>query len=353
MKTVIYKKLDKKLQDDWEALWRRVSYANYVNSPQWFLSVVEAFRPKDYVIIATYDSNKLVAVGALVEEKRYGVNVFATAPADFVCGMPFLVDFKNKKILAAFLDGVRKIGSVILDNVSDDGAMAIKRAMKNTDLIPYSLNYYLKLEKDSKGEVLIRNRKKLIRQIRNIESEFVLKNFNGIDTGVLKNVFELDNKSRKHKRGYSAFSDKKIKIFFELLAKKYAEVLTVNILYFRNQPIAYEMGYLVGNTYFGNQMAFVEDYSRYYPGKVLIVKLIDSLNTKGVRRFDLGSGDNFLKRSLTTDYSKLYKVIISDNIFLRIYVTNVYKYKDKVYNLLKENTGAYSFYKKLRKFIGT
>lgn len=352
MKTLIYKELNERLLGDWKALWHRANYANYVNSPQWFLSVVETFQPKSYVIIATYDKAKLVAIGALVKEKRYGIGVYTTAPSDFVCGLPFLVDIQNRRILNSFAGGIGKVGSIVLDNVAKRDAEAVERAVKNTALTPFSLNFYLEFQNSSSGEVLISNRKKLMHQVRSIEKEFVLKDFSGGETGILKKVFELDSRSRKHKRGYDVFSDKKIMNFFKLLAEKYKEVLKVNILYFRSEPIAYEMGYLISNTYFGNQMAFVDDFSRFSPGKVLIAKLMDSLNTKGVRKFDLGSGDSRLKRSLAKDYSQLYKVVISDNLILRMYINNVYRYRNKTYSLLQRNMTIYSIYRKLRKVVG-
>src|SRR5436190_23787405 len=98
MKALIYKTIDQDFIKEWETLWRNSISANYVNSPQWFLSVLETFEYKNFAIVAVYSKENLVAVAALVKEKKYGIPCYTIAPGDFSCAFPFLFDLSNKEI---------------------------------------------------------------------------------------------------------------------------------------------------------------------------------------------------------------------------------------------------------------
>lgn len=351
MKTEIYRTVDQKLLSRWLRLWQNSEYANYINGPQWFVSVMESFPFKKYVVIATYKRGRLVAIGALVEDRRYGLDILSTVPSDFVNGFPFLVNVKNKTILQSFMGSFGKLPVIVLDNVPREYSKIIKSTRQEIGTIPYGLNFRLSLGHDL-NSYFNRHRSQLVRATRGKEEKFRLRVYSGHNKKALETVFNIDDNSRKVDRGYGTFTDKNIKKFYESLATNFKENFKINILFYENTPIAYEMGFLVGSTYYGSQIAFTSKFYSYTPGKVLAVYLVESLARRKIAVVDFGSGDNHLKRAITDTYRELDKVIISKNPIVRIYLISAYKYKDKIFKYLYSNKNAYYVYRKARKIFG-
>src|SRR3989344_5730682 len=351
MKTIIYKKIESKLLQDWVYLWENSPYANYVNSPYWFLSVMENFKYKDYVIICVYKSNHLAALVALIKEKKYCVDFYTVPPGDFVCGTPFLVDPKDAKIMRVLVKKLLETGNIFIDNVPEDIIACLKKNTSEIDFASYSLNYYMSLHKDETGQVFIRNKKKLMRRAHDIEEKLKLKSFNGENPDILKIAFAIDQESRKKTRGYNAFSCEDTKGFYGSLAKHFKKNLLINILYNGNKPIAYEMGFVVGSTFFCSQISSLKEYDRYSLGRVLLIKLFEDLVTKNVNTIDFGSGDDHVKKSFTKEYRALYKVIISKKIVIRNYLKITYQCKNIMFNYLQHHMTAYSLYRNIKTLL--
>src|SRR6185312_9663597 len=109
MKTVIYRNYDQNILKEWQSLWEKSAYASYVNSSDWFLSVIEIFGYKKYGIIALYEGEKLAAIGALVEESKYGIPCYTIAPGNFACGLPFLIDIQDSQAIKSFTEALSEL----------------------------------------------------------------------------------------------------------------------------------------------------------------------------------------------------------------------------------------------------
>lgn len=352
MKAVIYKKIEQEVIKDWEELWRTSSFANYTNAPQWFLSVIEAFHYKDFAIIAIYQNEQMVAVGALVKEKKFGIDCYTVAPQDFACGIPFLFDFHDSKISKFFAEKLLDLGNIFLGNISEKFLNEFSTHTRYIKRIAFSLNYYLSLEKDTNNNVIIRNRKKLLNEARNVLEQLQFRTFNGDTRKGLDTIFDIDLQSRKQTRGYSTFSDNQIKGFYKILAAHFQKNFLVGILYFETKPIAYGMGFLVGSTFFYNQMAYLADLRQYSPGKVLMVRLIDYLGaTKNIEAFDFGSGDSFVKKLITDESNVLYQVILSKNTFVLNYLFLICTLRKYAYDRLSKNMKTYTFYRRIKNIL--
>ncbi len=352
MQATIYTSLEPKLLSEWSSLWKKSSVANFINSPHWFLSVLDAFHYTDFVIIAIKREEELVAIAGLIKEKRYGVNFYTTPPGDFVCGTPFLFDSEDHEAVQLLTENILEIGHVFLDNVPETLVVSLKTHTSSLAVTPYSINLYLDFQKDEKGKVIIPKRKRLMREAKSVEEKFNLTSFTGENPEIFETCFQIDAKSRKFSRGYNAFSDDQTQVFYQSLAKYFKKYLLINILSFEEKPIVYEMGFLIGKTYFGSQIAFDENFRDYAPGKVLEVKLIEYLSTIDVTRIDYGSGDNYIKRTLTSEFNQLYKVVITKNVFIRIYIKVIYQLRDYIFNALQKHVRVYSVYRSIRKTIG-
>lgn len=347
MKAVIYKTLDKQLQEQWLTLWKKSPYANYTNSPQWLLSVTETFGHSEYVCIAVYEADELVAIGALIKKRKYNTTIYTVEPGDFISGIPFLIDIANKKVVKTFVKALVSLKVVLLDNVAEEFVEVLEKNTSALDKIPQAPNYYLPILKDKEGKAIIENRKALMRRVKNIQEQFVLRSFDGTKAEGIETAFEIDNMSHKQSGGYNTFATETTKDFFRNLAKYFQKNICFNILYFENTPIAFEIGFIAGKTYFGNQISFLADYKQYSPGKVLVTRLIEHLASININKMDLGSGDAHIKRLIANDHRQFYHVILSNNKLLINFIKYRKIVKSYTYNQLKSHPNIYAVYRKI------
>ncbi len=353
MKIIRYTNLENNLLNDWLDLWKRSKFANYANGPQWFISVLETFHYANFIILAIYEEDTLLGIASLIKEKKVGVAVYTLPPGDFVLGIPFLIDYQNKKIMEELLNQLLQTGTIVLDNISEQYLTELKKYTSEIEYTQNSINYFMYFNKDEKGNVLIRKKNKLLKPARNIEKKLSMKFFNGETSGdILDIVFSIDGKGRRETRGYSAFSSKLTRNFYLSLAKRLKNNLLINILYFEQEPIAYEIGFLLGTTYIGSQIASLKAYDNYSILRVFLVKLIDYLNSIHVEKLDFGSGDAAIKRSFSKEYRKLYRVVISQNSAARFYLKIIYILRHNLFELLKQHMKIYMAYRNIRKVIG-
>jgi len=348
MKAVIYQTLDNQLEKEWLTLWKKSPYANYTNSPQWLFSVTETFGYSQYVCIAIYEKNELVAIGALIKKRKYNTTIYTVEPGDYISGIPFLIDITNKKVVKAFVQALLSLNVVLLDNVAEEFVEIFKKNTPAMDIIPQAPNYYLSILKDKEGKVIIENRKELMRRVRNIEEKFVLRAFDGTMSEGIQTAFKIDNMSHKQSGGYNTFSTKTTKTFFKNLAKNFQKNMSFNILYFENTPIAFEIGFIANKTYFGNQISFLAEYKQYSPGKVLVTRMIEHLASIKINKMDLGSGDAHIKRLIAKDHRQFYHMIISDKKLLISYIKFRKFIKSYAYTQLKSHANIYSTYRKIK-----
>lgn len=346
MKIEIYKKFDTDLQEKWLNLWKSVSYANYTNSPQWFLSVIESFGYKDFVIIAIYQEEELVAIGGLVKVKKFGLPCYTVAPGDFVLGIPFIIDPSDSGVRKNFFASLRNLGTVYLENIPEMFLASVKnKAGISTMCSTVNLYFPIHIENNM---VTIPKRSRLLNRIRGIEDDFTMKYFTGENAEKLDLIYSIDKESSKQNKGYNVFNNKKIKEFYKNLAKNFREDFYIHILFFKEKPIAYYIGFLVNNTYYWSQNAFISEYSNYSPGKILLVKIIDFFGLKNVKEINFGSGDYRIKRLFTDEYVNLYNVVISNSSLNENYIKNFTKIKNFAYHSLQKNAKLYSLYRKVK-----
>src|SRR5260221_10432785 len=191
MKTEIYKTLDKQVLKDWQALWEKSPNANYSNSPQWLLSAIDTFGYKDYAIIAVYEDEKLISAGALIKEKRYGLDFYTIAPGDFVCGVPFLIELSNAEVVLEFRKKLVTLGNILLSNIPEEFIEAFGENYSPMQSSLQTVNYFFRIVKDNTGKALIAKRGKLIHGIREIQEKVTLRSFSGETMDGLDIAFKL------------------------------------------------------------------------------------------------------------------------------------------------------------------
>ena len=349
MKIKIYTKIDPNFIKEWQSFWNKSLYANYANSPQWFLSVIESFSYKDYAIVAIYEEEQLKAVAPLIKKKKYGIDVYTTPPEDFVCGLPFLVDIHEESLMNMLLSQISELGVVYISNSPEQLSQVIKNNTNKSTLFKSTLNFFMLLEKDASGQVVIKNRNKIMRKAQDIERDIHIITYDcSSSIDALKIAFTIDNLSTKKSKGYNVFADEKIRTFFKSLAKKYQEKLLIHVLYDKTKPIGYSIGFAINNVFYGNQLATVAGYEKYSLGRILFIKLIESFNVRNVEKIDFGSGEDYIKKSFTKDYQALYTIIISKYRHIHMYFNMILRFNYLTYNFLQQHPDIYAIYRRLK-----
>ena len=348
MRAVVYIKLTEKVFNEWELLWKRSPNATYANSPYWFKTILECFEYNNYKVITLYKNRTLKGVLGLVRIYKYGIGVYTLPPTDHVCGIPFLVDIDDTQSVSKMYDEILKQGVVYFENMPEYMIDRLKKINSNLHAHPMSVNYHLILQKNSQGTADFANRKELLRRVKKEKESFTFKSYSGSSVLGLKTVYKIDNISRKQTRGYNVFADPIMRKFYETLGKIFSTLMRINILYYQTSPIAYEIGFVAGNRYYGNQLGFAEEFKNYSPGKVISAFLGDYLLSKGFREIDFGSGNSHLKHLLTNTKRKLYVVVLSQNRGSAFYIHHASKMRNILFDTIEQHKRIYTGYRKMK-----
>ncbi len=350
MRTVLYTNIDEKVITEWQSLWEKTSDANYTNSPQWFLSVLETFNYTRYAVIAIYEKDALIAIAGLIKEKSYGTDVYTVAPSDFVCGKPFLINQDSHSAMYALEKAMMDLGIVRLENIPEEFMNALKNVTETEEAYTAE-NYYLDIHKDEKGEVSIRHKKRLLRRSESIEDQLVFRTFTGSDSEAFGTIFSIDKKSKKQLSGYNIFSDESMKKFYTSLANHFKEKFTIFILYHEKKPVAYQIGFSIKSTFFCSQISSLKEYEEYSIGRSLLIKVIEHLGNVNIQTLDFGSGEDHVKKSLTKQQRPLYSVIIAKNKMMRTYLKYISETRSTMYSYLHKRRKFYATYRIAKNFM--
>lgn len=120
---------------------------------------------------------------------------------------------------------------------------------------------------------------------------------------------EIARHTRHVAEGVAVFDDTpRNRSVFELEAG--SGRLRAYVLYAGETPIAYSFGAVFGDTHCGEFTAFDHRYSKYGPGKLLMLDILDELHTADVRWADLGHGDFDYKAKFATEEVALPDVYV-------------------------------------------
>lgn len=347
-KVIIHNTIEQDIIQKWEELWRNNIDANFSNSPFWFLSIIATFKYKDYKIIGIENNGKLEVITGLIKTNVYGIATYSLLPNDFICGIPFLIDFAQSETIELFISTLKKIGTVIINNVPSTFCKELLKYDNEITTVYLTANPILNFETDSKGEVIIPKKKRMLRESKKYQNHLQFKSFSGDDLEHFKTVFELDRKSPKFQNGYNAFSDISIQKFYKNLAKNFGEYFRINFLYFDETPIVYELGFLINETYYGSQIAHDQQFQYLAPGKVMETELIKYLFEQKVKKINYGSGDNFIKKTLANSYKDLDKLIITNDRKISLYLSLLFKSRDGLFQMINKNKMIYALYRKFK-----
>ena len=260
-----------------------------------------------------------------------------------------LVDFHDEEVIKILLTEISKLGNVYLPEYTSNQLQKIKPLSKTLTAWKNDVNPYINYAVGKYGEYPNRRRNNLLHRLdsKNMKASLIT----ATDKENLEICFAIDIDSAKQAKGKGIFYRSDVKKFYQLLSKYNPENIQINLMYFENKPVSYLIGFLVKGTYQASQKAFLTGYEYFNPGKLLMIKVIDYYSINGNPIIELGRGYDRFKRDFSKDYHELYNLFISENKFIRLYISSVSKLRMRLYELMYRNVKIYRSYTRLRDYI--
>lgn len=330
MNVKIYKNTDENLIKEWTELWEKSSHAHFFNSYAWFAVCKEIFEPKSIRIACVYKHNELLAIYPLFEQKKYGVKTYGNPGGRFADKFCLLIlDLDENvihellKILKTFTVSIEEVSELFYPWFSSSGFVR-SPLVEETSILRLGDDPYRYMHKKKK-------RKMLNKYNRNFSNTKYIR-FNGTDVKRnLKYVEQIDTKSRKKLSGKEVTSDGKQYELFKNLAEKFPQYLTLDVLFVKDKPIAYELGILSKNKEIGYQTAFDEEFKYFEPGRIILVYIWESMRKEGIEIYDWARGTNILKQDFSEYFEKQFKFYTANKLVLSLWYLLDYS-KDLILN---------------------
>jgi len=348
----IVENINDTLANEWQTLWVNHINRNTFNSPDWTKNYMEVFKPKKMKIITVYKKQKLFAVLPLVETKLFGTKAYIEPANKFAHRSTGLIDTENKELMDVVFNEFSGLKRVILSRLSEKQFTDIngykdKFLVTHTDRVPQ-----MNLVGNKEGNLIIPRLHQIIKKAKYKFDSLILQDNKENDDG-FDSVLAIDKESTKSAMAYNVFSDEKSADFYRKLINNSNKYIQVYLLEYNNLPIAYELGFSDREIYMDSERAYLKEYESITPGKVILIKLAQKLFQEGYKVFDLGPGNDNLKKSLATHYISIYDIFYCENRFIAKYIKSLLILRNKVYEYLFEHKYLYIMYKRLSNRIRT
>lgn len=350
MTVSLLESLSKTQLASWKKLWKESSTAHFCNSPDWFLALQEAYPGREYRIVWGEEAGSLQFVLPLFRQKIGLFTYFTHGGFDFSYDTPALGtadDLESRQAIAAAL---RTCGVVLLTNVNEaTHTLLAPGGTKEAYLLTtrtYSLDFAQAQDilSDQAGKKL------LSRAYRHLD-DCKLTVHRGDDKDAFALVLEVDAKSSKREQGIAAFDDPATVQFYAALATYMPESMRLHLLWKDGTVIAYEIGFVVRSRYFGSQLAYRASERKNAPGKMLIWKLLRHLQSQGYLGICFGTGDNQIKRQLSSSSSMYGTVLVAQSETMIKLFKICIGLREWIYEWMSANSGLYTFYRKFKQLV--
>jgi CelD/BcsL family acetyltransferase involved in cellulose biosynthesis len=353
MRIKTYNQLSDVLLSKWEELWQNSEFATVVNSPAWFLSSLKAFPTKEIRIIALHKSKKLIGIALFVKVKMYGFSVWQTPGAEFADRNSLLLDLNEDTIVYYFCEELKKLGNVNLTGLTSENIMLLQQKVKNAKFLQVDQDPYSYFEESIYGDFPKRHRTNVMNRLSHLEEpvEFITSRKN--HNKALEIAYQIEIQSSKNEHGKSVFDRTDAKTFYSSFANLLPKNMAISLLYFGEKPVAYCIGFVCNNTFFASQKAHLSEYNYYNPGKVVMIKMLEYWNKKGIQEFSHGRGYDRFKMSFTKTARPIFTMTYSKYFFLPSLLNSLSIFQQKIYEIISRHQKMYAEYHNLKNSFTT
>lgn len=318
----------RRLQSEWERLRNASGARSPFMTYAWVSAWVKNFAPgpDDLVLVVVDESGRCRGIAPFVRRTRrlagVPVRVLELLGGDDSCYKGFPVEGDQLEFVRRVFAGLRGVVAwdvLICDNLpSESGwaeaieAVARQRLMPR-ERHPSSLAPYLTLPRDFeevRAAMPKKFRSNLLRRIRNLQRDGItIERYSGpaVTPKVVATARQIELRSWKGAQGIGVYEDERhLGLHRDLLATTPTDVV-VDYVFLRTPtaPIAFQYGFIQGDTYFAYNTSFDQEYSAVAAGAILIDYLIRELIQQGVATFDFLIGADSYKRDWTSQAKNL------------------------------------------------
>jgi len=125
-------------------------------------------------------------------------------------------------------------------------------------------------------------------------------------------MVEVESRCWKARTGDGIFQRSELRAFYKMLLERLLELdqARVAVLTVNGQLLAYEVGFLGGDSYGMHSTVFDEDFAPYSPGRLLMLFSMQTCFEEGRRVYDFLQNDAEFKRQLATRESQMWDWIL-------------------------------------------
>lgn len=310
----IHKELGDKLKKDWQDLWLRSEKGHFFNSWSWFQACCDTESITDFQIVTCYEGKKLVALVPLVKSRLFGIRVLKNPGNKFFSEKSaLLLDKKESQVIPILIKKLSELGNLYLFELDQDTVEILAESHPRILASVSAVNSYIRLENDPLRYLSKKQESKIRNKIAENRSDLQYQHHTNDLDKHLETVFEIENRSYKKMHKKDIFSKEINRGLFRSIAKHGKGFLAVDLVYYKGEPIVYNLGLNYKDRYLAFQTAYVRRYRKLSPGKILLSFMLRELQKQGKELFDFARGHNRLKQEFTPEFKLQYDIYLSKN----------------------------------------
>ena len=228
-----------------------------------------------------------------------------------------LLASNNLNVLKGLINKVLENNNLYMAEIDKNTKKHIEKFNITNLIKPASVNPFIVLKPDPLRFLKSKQKNELLNKIK--KNDISIKLYRRNLEKYLKLIFQIEQKSYKRKKNRHIFNRSVARKLFRNIIDKYSDTL-VYFLYFNGKPIAHMMGFCYEKNFLEYHMAFLENFKKFTPGKILILLLLLDLQKKRFLLFDFSRGDSLLKQQFTQERKIQYDVYITKNRMADLYI---------------------------------
>ena len=330
MQIIIKKKIDEIVKKDWKLLEEKNNYLIF-QTLAWHLTWIDVNdKNKDILIVIVYENKKPVIIFPFCIVKNFNIKILKWIGYDIsdylgpIADSEYIVENHYfKKIWSSIIQLIKKnCDLIILDKQVHDNIFFKNLIVSNINCEKYDETYRLDL---NKWNEIKKNKNRSLQKIR-----WAKKKLSKL--GKYSFVEKIDHADEKKKLIKKIIDWKKERKIYSGFSKSFSEKFYTNVISdkniiisgikINNDFIALSLGVKNRRNYLYLVPSFKMDsnLSKFSPGKILMIELIDYFESENFEQFDFCNGKEKYKISWITDKVDINQYLKSTNILGRLFI---------------------------------